>query len=649
MKTKHGFVAGWLGLAASLLALPVAHSAAGAKEAPLIAILQSNAPAAEKAIPCKQLAIYGSAAAVPALAPLLQDAELASWARIALEAIPGPTADEALREALEKVDGRLLIGVINSIGVRRDPRAVTGLIPRLKHADAGVVAAAAAALGRIGGEPATRALLQSLAGAPAAVKAEIALGCIFCAEHYLGEGKPTEAAEIYDTVRLADVPTRRILEATRGAILARGDAGLPLLLEQLRSTEKDLFGIGLRTARELPGEAVTRALEAEMNRSTPHRAALVLLAIADRPDAAVRPTVLRAAGSGPNEVRLVAVQALENLGDAAAVDVLLGAATDEDTKLAKAAAETLTRIGDSRVDTVILDRLPPATGARRGALIQVAALRQIAGALPEIVRSVVDSDPAVRAAALGAIGVLGGKAEVGVLVGLIEKTSDTKQRADLADALLEVAGRTGATCTADILPLMREDDAELRLTAIAALASVGGAEALGAVTGAIRDREQSVQDEAVRTLSTWPNNWPEDVAIADTLLGLAKSGAKRSHQVLGFRGYVQHVQAAPGLSPDDRVARIKALLPIIQWPEEKQAAISALGAVPASSAVALLLDFTADPADAETAWSALVSLAGRNIDGMTREQRRDVLQKVLDNSKNEATTKRANDTLRRLR
>lgn len=654
MKTKIGFVAGRVGLVTALacvgyLAWPAAHAAANEKEAPLIAILESNAPPAEKAIPCKQLAIYGSEAAVPALAPLLRDPELASWARIALEAIPGPAADAALRQALGQVEGRLLIGVINSIGVRRDPQAVPMLVPRLKDGDAGVVAAAAAALGRIGGEQATRALLQRLADAPATVKADIALGCIFAAEHYLGEGKAAEAAEIYDTVRLADVPAQRLIEATRGAILARGEAGLPLLLEQLRSTDKSLFGIGLRTARELPGPAVTSALEAEMRRSTPHRAALVLLALADRPDDGVRPAVLRAAGEGPTEVRLVAVQALENLGDAAAVDVLLAAATDADRALAKAASETLTRIGDPQVDAVLLDRLPPATGARRRAIIEVAALRLISGALPEIVRSVVDSDPAVRAAALGAIPVLGGKAEVGVLVGLIEKTSDAKQRGELADALLELAANTGATSTPDLLPLMRETDPELRLTAIAALASVGGADALAAVTGAIKDPEEAVQDEAVRTLSTWPNNWPEDVAIADTLLSLAKSGAKRSHQVLGFRGYLQHIQAAPGLSPDARVARVKALLPIIQWPEEKQAAISALGAIPSAGAMEQLLEFTADPADAETAYSALVSLAERNLEGVSREQRREALQMVIDNSKNEATTKRAAEVLRRLR
>ena len=81
----------------------------------------------------------------------MTDPELASWARIALEAIPGPAADAALREAMDKVQGKLLVGVINSIAVRRDPKAVSALVKKLKDTDPDVASAAAVALGRIGG------------------------------------------------------------------------------------------------------------------------------------------------------------------------------------------------------------------------------------------------------------------------------------------------------------------------------------------------------------------------------------------------------------------------------------------------------------------------------------------------------------------
>jgi HEAT repeat protein len=168
-------------------------AAADPKESDLIAVLQSDAPKSEKAITCKKLAIYGTEQSVPALAPLLADKELSSWARIALEAIPGSAADAALRKALDNLQGRLLIGVINSISVRRDALAVDALTQKLSDADADVASAAAVALGHIGGEKAAQALTQALSNAPAGVRSSVAEGSILCAEWLLAHDSTAEA------------------------------------------------------------------------------------------------------------------------------------------------------------------------------------------------------------------------------------------------------------------------------------------------------------------------------------------------------------------------------------------------------------------------------------------------------------------------
>ena len=280
------------------------------KEAPLIALLQSNAPPSEKALACKQLAIYGSEKAVPALAPLLADESLASWARIPLEVIPGPAADAALRQAVGRLHGKLLVGTINSIGVRRDAKAVGALSSKLKDNDANVASAAAVALGRIGGDRAAKSLKKFLPQAPAEVRLAVTEGCLRCAETLVAAGKKTEAVELYDSVRKADVPQYRQLEGARGAILALGPTALPSLLEQLRSADKAVFVTGLRTARELPGVSVTDGLVNEMKHSTPEKQPLLLLALADRGDATALPAVLDAAKTGPKKLRLAAVTTL---------------------------------------------------------------------------------------------------------------------------------------------------------------------------------------------------------------------------------------------------------------------------------------------------------------------------------------------------
>lgn len=116
----------------------------------LIAILEDeDASEFAKAKACQRLAVIGDDAAVPALGELLTDPKLSHYARFALEPMPGEAASQALRAALGKVEGDLLIGVINSIGRREDTRAIDALAKLRRSDDLAVADAAGDALGRI--------------------------------------------------------------------------------------------------------------------------------------------------------------------------------------------------------------------------------------------------------------------------------------------------------------------------------------------------------------------------------------------------------------------------------------------------------------------------------------------------------------------
>lgn len=619
------------------------------EEDALLGVLQSTAGPAEKAMACRQLAIRGTARAVPALASLLADPQLASWARIALEAIPDPAADAALREAAGKLNGRLLVGVLNSIGRRRDAQAVPVLSARLREADPEVAGAAAVALGHLGNAAAAAALKARLADAPEALGAALGEGCVRAADQLRAAGQTTAALELYDAARAARLPLQQRLEATRGAILARQAEGLPLLLEQLRAEDKHAFALGLRVARELPGPAVTQGLVRALEQLPAGRQPLLLRALADRPDPAVRPAVMQAARTGTPALRLTAVELLEHCGDATCVPVLLEAATTADRDLSRAARTSLARLHAEGVDAALTRRLGEATGAERAVLLELCGQRRLTAALPAVRAAVRDSDPAVRRAALQAMAALGGEPEVAELARLLQETNDAARREELEGALIEVSSRVGTPAAARLLPLTRHTEPAVRVIGLHALASVGGAEALAAVVAATRDPAESVQDEAVRTLSTWPNNWPEDVAVAEPLLALVNSGAKRAYQVLGFRGYLQYLQADKRLTDAARVERLKELLPRLQWPEEKQAAISALGSLRTAAALDLLQTLAADAAVTEEAWSAMVSLAGQDLPGVTPERRREVLREVAAKTRNESLRKRAEKALQAIK
>ncbi len=164
----------------------------------LAALLSSDATTDGKRSVCRQLSIIGTAEEVPALAKLLTDEKLSQMARFALERIPGPAADTALRNGLQKAKGKILIGVINSIGERRDAQAVGMLSKFVTSSDEAVAGAAVAAVGKIGGPEAAKALAKAESFASPRLRPIVVDAYLKCAEHFLAQGKKREAASIYE-------------------------------------------------------------------------------------------------------------------------------------------------------------------------------------------------------------------------------------------------------------------------------------------------------------------------------------------------------------------------------------------------------------------------------------------------------------------
>lgn len=622
---------------------------AAEKERQLIGILTTGATPAEKAITCKRLAIYGTKDAVPVLAPLLANPDLSSWARIALEAIPDPAANDALITATGKLNGRLLIGVINSLGVRKDARSTDALIKLLDAQDKDAAAAAAEALGHIGGAAATKALTAKLNSDSAVLRSSAAYGAVTCAERFLADGNGAEAARIYDQVRQANVPKQRRLEATRGAILARKGDGLSLLVEQLKSTDKELFHAGLGTSREMSDPRVSDALVTEMKNSTGDRQVLLLIALADRRDSATESAVLEVARTGAKPARLAAINVLAQVGNASSVPVLLGTTTDADADLSRAAKTALVRLENPAVDQDLLTRLAQAEGTTRLVLAELAGQRRLAGAVPTLTRWLDDPDAGLRMASLQAIGQLGNEQSVAQLTAKLPKIPAGPERQQIIRSLTSICGRAGAKCAPSLLPLMKLPDTALRLDALHLLAAVGGPDALAAVVTAVDDADESVQDEAVSTLATWPGNWPDDTSVAAPLLKLASSGKKLAHQVQGIRGYLDYVQEASNLTAPDKVKKIQDVMPLLKRPEEKRLAVAALGAIPSAASLEALSTLTADSAVTEEACLAIINLnAGRKLLDTPKEVRQTALKVAVEKARTENTKKKAEEALKRV-
>lgn len=391
-------------------------------EATLLAVLKSDAPQKDKADACRELARVGTKAAVPVLAALLADEKLSHMARYGLEPIPDPSVDAALREALGKLKGLPLAGVIGSVGVRHDAQATGALAAFLSNEDAVVAHAAARSLGRIGTPEAAQALAAALAKAPAGNQLALCEGLFRAAETLAAGGQKDKALAAYDGLRgLKDAAHQVRAGALRGTVLVKQKDGLPLLMEAVRSADPVLVDAAARTAMELALPEVTAALAAELPKLSGEKQVLFIGVLGNRGDAAALPALVEAAKAGDKAVRLAAIRGVARIGKAAAAADLAKLMSDADTDVAKAAQAALASLAGPEVDASVTAMLGQTDAAVRLIGIALVGQRRMAAALPAILKATEDADAPVRAAAIAALGDLGTEAQVPALLALLMK------------------------------------------------------------------------------------------------------------------------------------------------------------------------------------------------------------------------------------
>jgi len=596
-------------------------------EADLIAVLQSaDAPLFDKAKACQQLAVIGTKECVPTLAGLLGDEKLSHYARYGLEPLPDPSVDEALRTALGDLDGGLLVGVINTIGMRQDEEAVDALTQLMDDSDAQVAGAAAGSLGQIHTPDAIAALKAALDGSEP-LRTAAGDAALTAVDMLIAEGNGAEAAAICDALRKADVADHIHIAALQGAIRVLGDDGLPRLAECLQSDNRDVFRVGLGMANEIGGpeaaSMLSDALELPSDGDSHPRAALLIYALGDLGERTALPIVLKAARNAAPDVRQAAIRALGLLGDASAVEVLLAAAVDDEA-LSSAARESLADLEGEEVDAAIAKAFETAEGKKRLVLIGLIGDRGIAAAVPALKQAAGAVDLEVATAAIKALSTTIQLDELFVLIDLLlssasaEKSTAAKEALKIAvlrmpdrDAtsvkLLAPMDGVSATGKADLLDL---------------LGIVGGEKALKSVAAAARSGDDATQDAATRVLGGWMS--PD---AAPVLLELAKAGPEK-FRIRCLRGFIR-IPRQFDVSLQGRIAMCRDAMAAATRDAEKALVLEVLGRNPSPETLAEVAPHLDNEALHAAAAAAAVAIAEKLIDqhpGPVTE----VLQKAVE-------------------
>ncbi len=559
---------------------------------------------------CKRLAVYGSEKAVPELAKLLTDPELASWTRIALEAIPGTTSDQALRTACDSLQGNLLIGAINSLGVRRDTGSVKTIAAQLKSTSPEVAQAAAFALGKIGDQAATTALRAALMSASSdSVRSAVAEGCVLCAERLAAAGNAPTAIEIYDQVRLMkQLPAQRIVEATRGVILAKQKAGIPVLIEALRSPERTLFYVALQSAREMPSSELATALLEEVKSASPERAPLIVQTLADMPGTVDTSTIIQlATAPGSKEVRMAALGALRRTGDATCVAPLMKVAAESEDLYAPVKA-ALVELPDEALNQEVVKRLASAAGdSETQLLVEVIGLRRI-NATTELLAALKSPKSSIRAAALESLGSTVPQEELGVLIAQFVNPAHAEDATAAQQALKTAAVRMPdrEACAKQLSETLKGATVPVQKSLLDTLGAVGGTTALQTLATFAQDNNIELKDAASAQLGKWMT-----IDAAPVLLKLATTGPADKFQSRALGGYISIARRFV-MPEETRLEMLgKALAAAEKNQERKKNIIEVMEIYPSIGTLKLALEVAQSSTLKAEAKAAALNIAGK--------------------------------------
>jgi HEAT repeat protein len=608
MRTYNLLVAALLVVAA---ALPVRaqNEAAPAPTQPPLAVIQSaSASRKEKADACRELARTGGKSAVAPLAKFLTDPDMSHMARYALETIPGSSVDKALRDALPKVDGRLLTGVIGSLGVRKDEKAVKPLTALLQYQDPLVAQAAGRALGSIGNTAAIKALEAALPTAQGDNKLAIAEGLLRAAEGLVARHKPDAAMKIYDLLRTQEFPHQVRTAALRGAAMTRGEGARGMLLEALRGDDFSQAAAAARIAQYLRSPQITLMLASELPKLNDDKQILVIQALAKRGDSAALPALTVAMGNSQEKrVRVEAIRAMAQIGNASIHPVLVDALDNSEREVARAAQEALASLQGPAVDKAVMSLINGSNNELRLIGMELASRRRMVSAVPALMKTSADSDAQVRVAAMRKLGELASTGDFGTLLDMLAAAKAAEDIEAMEQSLNAVCLRAAnrEQCVDQIAGRMEQAPAAQKAALLRLLTAAGGDKALAKVRETMKDTNPAVHSAALRALSGWST-----VAAAPDLLEAARSSTNPTERMVALRGYLS-LAKLPDVSEDKRLAMCRDVSPLVQKPEEKRLLLAALGDLNTVGAIETIEPFLTDDNTKEEAANAAVGIAER--------------------------------------
>ncbi len=412
-------------------------------------------------------------------------------------------------------------------------------------------------------------------------------------------------------------------------------------LDLLKSSDPDMQTVAITMVRQLQGKEVTEALARELPNLPAAGQLQLLSALADRGDRTALPAVISSTKAKEVSVRVEALKALGQLGDASSVTLLAETAANSKGEEQKAARESLYRLRGSEVDKTILANTLSASGNVKIELIRSISERNITAGVGTLLRTAQDQDSRAQQESFKVLKVIADENYLRALVQLLVEIENESVRREAEKTIAAVALKIqDENRRADVVlaALPKVMDIQKRCALFNVLGKIGNDIALAAIRAALKSDNEKEQDTAVRALSDWPNPKP-----INDLLTIAKTSKNEIHRILALRGFVRMVglksREAGTLDEnrptDEAIKMYQQAMELSENIREKRLVLSGLANLKSPAALEMAASYMQDATLQQEAEVAVIKIA-EGIYTDYPQQTRDVLNRIIETSKNDS-------------
>jgi len=566
-----------------------------------IAYLQTDASYQAKQMVCRELRKIGSGECVAVLGKMLVDPEFSDMGRYALECNMSAGADEAFVAAVDKTNGQVKAGIINSIGVRRSAAATDTLAKLVNAGDSMVAEAAIAALGQIGTVRSAEILQKA--------KGDVSRALIRCANR-ISESDKEAAGKIYAGLSDSRANWRIRVAAVKGMLELKPtgtklDGIVDDVADALTSSDAENRAIGVAVVGALPGDScITRKIAGVVNKCEPYVQEQLIYSLGERGDSAALDAVSAAADSKDTFVRQASLETLGRIGNASSI-VLLANKNAKGSKEEKEIALTsLRRLKGEGIENAFSELIKSGPEGSRRDVIYAVGQRRMYQAFDDMYQIAKNEDNArIRREAILSLGYLSKADQIDKLVGLATYPKEVGDGSAIEKSVVMVFEliKDKNAQAKPVIATFKDAPDEAKPLLLKLLNKPATREAFDVVSSAVKSSNPKVSDAAIRSLGDWPN-----YDAADVLYSIASGSSSQLHSVLALRGYVRMAQMA-----DDPVIIYSKAMKLAKRPQEVTMVLSGLGSADSFEAIEVVKKYMQDERFKPEAFNAAINISSR--------------------------------------